>query len=170
MEKQIVFKEVQKQTQKWIWFLLVIIGATLIFGSIQQIVFNRPFGTHPAPDWVFIPLFGLLSLLYCLVLGSRLHTEISREGILFQYKPFHRKAKIIRWDQVNDCYIRIYSPIKEYGGWGLRTGFNAKNGKAYNVSGNIGIQLELKDGKKILIGTKKGKEAERSLKSFLKTN
>lgn len=170
MEKQILFSEVQKQNQKWTWFLLVILGTTTLFGSIQQIIFNKPFGTHPMPDWGFIPLFVLLFLFYYLLMGSRLYTEISGEGIILQYRPFHRKAKVIRWDQLSDCYLRIYSPIKEYGGWGLRTAFNGKNGKAYNVSGNIGIQLELKDGNKILIGTKKGKEAEEALKSFQKAN
>ncbi len=170
MEKKILFKEEQKQTQKWIWYLLIVLSATTLFGSIQQIVFNTPFGTHPIPDWGYIPLFGLLFLLSYLVMASRLHTEISRDKIIYQYKPFHRRAKILPWDQVSECYVRLYSPVKEFGGWGMRTAFNGKNGKAYNVSGNVGIQLELKDGKKILIGTNKGKEAENALKSFQNSN
>jgi hypothetical protein len=122
------------------------------------------------PDWGFIPLFGLLVLFYYLILGSRLYTEISGDRILYQYKPFHRKAKVIRWDQISECYIRLYSPVKEYGGWGIRTALKRKNGKAFNVSGRVGIQVELKDGSKILIGTNKGKEVEEALKSIQKIN
>jgi hypothetical protein len=38
----------------------------------------------------------------------------------------------------------------EYGGWGIKYG---KMGKAYNVSGNRGVQLEFTDGKRLLIGS-----------------
>ena len=56
----------------------------------------------------------------------------------------------------------------EYGGWGLRGGFflNKGKGTAYNVSGNIGIQLEFVNGKKILIGTHKRDEVDRVLKTY----
>ena len=43
-----------------------------------------------------------------------------------------------------------YNPIAEYGGLGIRFG---PNGKAYNVSGNTGLQVILKNKSKVLIGT-----------------
>jgi hypothetical protein len=36
---------------------------------------------------------------------------------------------------------------------------------AYNVKGNIGLQLGLKNGKKLLLGTQKGAEIEAALKN-----
>ena len=51
-------------------------------------------------------------------------------------------------------YVRQYSPIIEYGGWGLRFGIFGK-GTAFNVSGNKGLQLEFINNKKLLIGTNK---------------
>ena len=63
---------------------------------------------------------------------------------------------------MSKCYVREYSPIAEYGGWGLRGGFFGK-GSALNVSGNKGLQLELKNNKKILIGTNKPKELSETL-------
>jgi hypothetical protein len=54
-------------------------------------------------------------------------------------------------------YIRQYSAIKEYGGWGLRIGLLGK-GTAYNVSGDKGLQLEFTTNKKILIGTNRADE------------
>ena len=57
------------------------------------------------------------------------------------------------------CYVRIYSPIKEYGGWGYRTSLGKKKGSAFNVKGNKGIQIEFKTGKKLLVGTQKESEA-----------
>ncbi len=170
MEKKILFLEVQKQNQKWIWFLIIALCGTILFGAVQQIIFNKPFGTHPMPDWGFIPLFGLLALFGYLLMGSRLYTEIRRDSISYRYAPFHKSANVLTRDQISECYVRFYSPVREFGGWGMRTALNKKNGKAYNVSGKVGIQLELKDGRKILIGTNKGKEAEQALKIFRKTN
>jgi hypothetical protein len=51
--------------------------------------------------------------------------------------------------------VITYDPILDYGGWGIK--YN-RHGKAYNVSGNKGLQLYLKNGKRILIGTQKESE------------
>ena len=48
----------------------------------------------------------------------------------------------------------------DYGGWGIKYGLK---GLAYNISGNFGIQLELKSGSKILIGTQKPDEVKKLL-------
>ncbi|TBV28449.1 hypothetical protein DMZ43_00440 [Meridianimaribacter sp. CL38] len=72
------------------------------------------------------------------------------------------------WKSINNAYVRTYEPISEYGGWGIKGGWNKSKGKAINVSGTIGIQLELADGKKLLIGTKKQIEAENTI-AYYKT-
>ncbi len=168
MENKILFKEEQKQKQKWIWFLLIVLIISTLIGAIQQIIFNKSFGTHPIPDWGFFAILGLLLVLFYFLVKSNLYTEITSNYILFHYKPFYHKPIIIKWENVKNCYIRLYSPIKEYRGWGVKKAFNTKNGKAYNVAGNIGIQLELKNGEKILVGTQKGKEAEIAIRSAFK--
>ena len=50
----------------------------------------------------------------------------------------------------------------EYGGWGLRYGFFGK-GRALNVSGNTGLQIEFNNGKRLLIGTNKPRELKEVL-------
>jgi hypothetical protein len=61
--------------------------------------------------------------------------------------------------------VRKYNPLTEYGGWGYRTGFGKKSG-AMNVKGNIGIQIELSNGKKLLLGTQKKTEANKVLETY----
>ena len=170
MEKHVLFSEVQNQTMKWICFLLLIIALVLIFGAVQQLIFKKPFGTHPAPDWAFIPMFALIGFFLLMLGTSSLKTQITRDHIAFKFSPFLNKERVIKWEDVEKSYVRIYSPMKEYGGWGWRTAFTRDGGKAYNVKGKIGIQLELKDGNSILIGTQKGKEAEEVLKSIKSIN
>ena len=62
------------------------------------------------------------------------------------------------------------SPIQEYGGWGYRTSFGKKKGSAYNVKGDKGIQIELKTGKKLLIGTQKEDEAQQVIGRYFNIN
>jgi hypothetical protein len=53
------------------------------------------------------------------------------------------------------AYYRAYSPINEYGGWGIRTG---ARGKAFNMRGNEGVQLVLRSGQRVLIGSQRPEE------------
>ena len=56
--------------------------------------------------------------------------------------------------------MRQYSPIGEFGGWGIKYGFGGA-GKVYNVSGNQGLQLVYHDGSKLLIGSKRPEEIQK---------
>ena len=58
------------------------------------------------------------------------------------------------FQDVETMYRRSCRPIKEFGGYGVRWGFG-NNGRAFLVSGAEGIQLLLKGGGKVFIGSKK---------------
>jgi hypothetical protein len=49
-----------------------------------------------------------------------------------------------------------YSPLREFGGWGIR--FAPGKKRAYSVSGNKGVELELSDGMHVLIGSQRPEE------------
>jgi hypothetical protein len=170
MKTKVLFEEAQRQNQKWIWFLLLMILGLVIFAFIQQILFHKPFGTHPVPDWAFIFFFTIPLLFFLLLFRMELRTRINDKQISFSYRPFFRREKVIEWSDIKNCYIRIYNPIKEYGGWGIRWSIKKGHGRAYNVSGNMGIQLELVNGDMILIGTRKPREAEEIINSILALN
>ena len=139
----------------------------VFFGFVQQVFFKKPFGTHPVPDWVFSFFFALPLVFLFMLLRAELRTTINEKYVAFSYRPFIKKEKVYEWAVIENCYIRIYNPVKEYGGWGIRTAFKRGYGRAYNVSGKMGIQLELKNGDLILIGTRKPKEAEEVIKRIL---
>lgn len=75
------------------------------------------------------------------------------------------KSRVIPLNNIANMYVRKYKPLREYGGWGLRMGLFGK-GSAINVSGNMGIQIELKNGDRILIGTNKPDDAKRIIKDL----
>ena len=58
-----------------------------------------------------------------------------------------------------------YKPLAEYGGWGIKYGFK---GKAYNVSGNKGVKIFLKNGLNIMFGSQKYNDLAKALKQVWK--
>ena len=135
---QTIFYEKQQFRQVWIWMILILILLILLIPIISGV-----FG-------VFLNII-LLMIGYCFIwlfYSMKLITEIKKDGIQITFTPFTNF--IIPFNKIRSYKIREYRPILEYGGWGIR--FN-RAGKAYTVSGKIGLQIELSNGKEILIGT-----------------
>lgn len=157
-----VFKEEQRFTQLW----LIVLMAVSIIVPITIITkkFLRENTTMTTNELVCSLLIIFLSALIIFVF--KLTTKIDEQGIHYQFFPFHFKLKCIKWKEISKAYVRIYDPIGEYGGWGLKGGWSKSKGKAINVSGDIGIQLELKNGKKLLVGTQKEDDVKRVLDTY----
>jgi hypothetical protein len=155
-----VYNETQKLSQPWIWIVAIISGLLAIglsgAGVYEQIIQGQKSGIYPMSEdrliFVFILLLILFISIYLLLVFSKLTTIIDKNAINYKYFPFHLKFRSISWNEIEQYDVITYNPIKDYGGWGIRFG---KKGKAYNVSGNKGLLLYLKTGKRILIGTKK---------------
>jgi len=103
-----------------------------------------------------------------LFLLLKLETEVRPDGLYVRYLPFHIHFKRFGPEDLSEYYARRYKPIREYGGWGIR--YSLRNGKAYNVSGNKGVQLVLSSGKKLLIGSQKADELETAIRSIMENH
>jgi len=53
-------------------------------------------------------------------------------------------------DEIDAMEPVMYSPLKEFGGWGLRGG---KQKRAWTARGNRALVLTLKDGRRIYLGS-----------------
>ena len=147
-----LYSERQRFRQWWLWALVLITPAIFLWAILQQIVMGSQFGNDPVPDYVLVVLVvivggGPLLFLY----STGLDTEVRDCGVCIRFRPFHRKWVVFRFVSIQKAVAQTYSPLKDYGGWGIRYG---RKGKAYNVSGNKGVLLTLKDGKNVLIGSK----------------
>ena len=164
-----VFAERQRFKQWWLWLILLGIGAVLIFRLYTQIDLIEQSNDLPESEKAFFFSLGLLASIALLFAFARLDTRIQRDGVYVRFLPFHFSFRHYPWEKISKAYVRKYNPIAEYGGWGLRLGLFGK-GKAFNVSGNIGLQLEFSNGKKLLIGTKKPEDLKRILEKVPKTD
>lgn len=150
------FREEQKFQQVWVWFIVVGIAVLVWYSTIQQIILRCPFGGRPAPDTLLIIFWLLFGIgLPALLLSAKLVTEVRSDGIYIRFVPFHFSFHKIAFEELKSFEVRKYNALREYGGWGIRYG---PQGKAYNVGGNRGMQLELVDGKRILIGSQRPEE------------
>ncbi|NRB84289.1 MAG: hypothetical protein HRU49_11025 [Winogradskyella sp.] len=159
-----IFKEQQRFNQLWLILLMFVSLLVPIALTIGTYIKNPDQFT--ALEFTLIIVTTLLAP--CLIFIFKLSTRIDQEGIQYKFFPFHLKFKHIQWNEIDKAYIRKYDALTEYGGWGIKGGafWKKDKGTAVNVSGDIGIQLELKNGKKLLIGTQLKNESEMVLQTY----
>jgi hypothetical protein len=166
------FREIQLFRRRWMLLILLPIAllaiAPLVFGMYKQLVLGQAWGCRPLSDnalimHAFFAILlggGTLGLLYVL----RLETEVRDDALYLRFYPLIRRK--IYFKDIRACESRTYHPIREYGGWGIRYG--GKKGWAYNVSGNQGVQLELSNNKRLLIGSQRVEELAVAIKTKIK--
>ncbi|MBC7246268.1 MAG: hypothetical protein H5T73_00610 [Actinobacteria bacterium] len=164
-EKNTVFREVQRFHQWWIY--LVVLAVTLFawYAPLRQLFADRPPGEKEAPDWFMYLVWLLMGMGFpALFLSARLVVEVRDDGIHYRYHPFHLRFHRIGVEEIEEAEARTYRPVLEYGGWGIRYG---RKGKAYNVSGNRGVQLRLRDGRRVLFGSQRAEEFASALQEVM---
>ena len=152
------YHEVQQFRQPWLWLLLlattITVASVFMHGFYVQLYLGHPWGDNPMSDTLLV-IAGAVSILLTagltlLFYKLKLVTEVDANGICIRFYPLTSKS--IRFEDITSCKVRTYRPIREYGGWGIRFG---RNGKAYNVYGNRGVQLEFTDAMPLLIGSQR---------------
>ena len=143
-----IFREAQKFTQWWVWLILLLPVIFLL--SVEDSNYN--FGT--------LILIVIIILFYLI----ELRVSVNSQGIHYQFFPFHLKSYIIKNNEIKKIEALKYRPLSDYGGWGIRYAFKCK---CYNVKGNLGVKVFLKNGSYVLFGSQKNKELARALKQII---
>lgn len=140
------FHEDQYFRQSWLW----------VFIAVPIIVVLVVLASAPRVDTVGIAVGVGAALLVALLLGlARLETEVRDDGV---YVHFHGlwPTRRIALEDIDTYEARRYT-MWDSGGWGVH--FTLR-GIAYNVSGNEGVVIQLKQGKggQVLIGSQRPAE------------
>jgi len=98
--------------------------------------------------------FSLLALIFFL---PTLKTEIDDKGVYLSFKPFTNR--FITWAEIETAEVIKYGFV----GYGWRLSF--KYGKVYNVKGNKGLFIQLKNKQKLVIGTQNERELKAALEA-----
>lgn len=158
-----LFREVQYSRQ-W-WLCAVILGSAIVtIGVIGAALFGLlpAHGTdadRPLSDVALMAAFALVVVLefgVCwLFFASHMVTEVRPDGLYIRYFPFHRRFRQIRLTGTGNVAAVKYSPLGDYGGWGIRGSAKAR---AYNPTGDRGVRIDYDDGSHVLIGSGKPEE------------
>ncbi len=159
------FREEQRFRQWWLWVILVLLACLLAYGVYKQLILGQPWGDHPAPNRVLILLCVGYAILILWMWHTRLLTEVRDDEVEIRFVLVWPRKRIPLQD-IASCEARTYRPIWEYGGWGVRWG---KSGRAFNVSGDRGVQLVLTNGKRLLIGSQRAEELAAAILTRMQT-
>ena len=170
LQGELLFREVQTFGWPWPGMLIVVIGLVTTgvvivpFGSgmWQQLVVGRPWGDKPIPDavlYVVGPLAILLSLLPFAMLFSRLLVEVRTDGLRIELVRFRRPQVIAREE------VRETRPARiRWAGWGASdTPFR----RVYRMGGSDGVEIELKKGRKVVIGSERPRALLDAVRSMI---
>lgn len=160
-----IFKETQSFNKWWHYSL---ISSPFILFIILMILTQT--GVIETKNGEKEPLTFLISIITAFVfmvwfITMRLITTIDETGITAHFFGIPFCKKYINWNDIQSIQVVEYSPLFDYGGWGVRWSFN---GWCYNVSGKIGIRIIQKNGKPFLIGTQQAEETKKIIAHYFK--
>ena len=82
---------------------------------------------------------------------GQLRTRVTEEGVLVVWGLAEVIKKKVPFEEIESMEAVSYSPLGEFGGWGIRFGTQKK--RAWTVRGNQAVRLDLRDGIKLYVGS-----------------
>ncbi len=136
----------------------VVLTALVVAAAIGSAVTGPAQSLDPSVTLglILLPVFGALVIL---LMFGRMTTIVRNDAVYVRVWPLTRLHRF-PFDSIRACTDRRYRPLREYGGWGVRCG---RNGKAYNVTGNRGVQLVFRDNKRLLLGSQRSEALARAI-------
>jgi hypothetical protein len=150
-----LFRERQSFVRQW-WPLLL--GPAVLVPILVFLVPSHGSPLHLSWPGIIGPVVVVLGI--TLLLTLRLDTRLDSAGAHYRLFPLQWQWRSQAWAEVARAYVRAYDPLSEYGGWGLKG--TARN-RALNMSGDQGLQLELQNGRRLLLGTQRPAEVAQAL-------
>jgi len=154
------FQESQNLRSALMWIVLTGLLFFSIFSTLSQLLFKIPVGNNPMPNWALICLLLFSILLLLMTALTKLQVDVNHEGIKIDFRPLGRET--IAWRDVKRVEIRPLSMISV----GRR--YSPKTGHIYNAGADHSLNIELKNGRKLMVSTRQKEALEVYLKRIKK--
>lgn len=146
------FEEVQKASvlvaALVIGLVAIVIGAVVVWTPEYELRESLPFLF--APFFIAVTMFSTMTM----------RTRVDGKGV--HIRTLYVARRTLPFTDIESAEAVDYRPLRDYGGWGLRLG---PAGKAYNMKGDRGVQLKLKDGGGVLVGSGRSDELARIIQT-----
>ncbi|MBF9141972.1 hypothetical protein [Hymenobacter properus] len=151
-----LFQERQVFIRRW-WPLLL--APAIVIATLWWLLPANP----NQAGWSAAVAGVIVVLSIGLLLTLRLETRLDAAGVHYRLFPLQLTWRSRPWTELAAAYVRSYDPLGEYGGWGLK---GSQSNRALNISGDQGLQLELRDGSRLLLGTQRPAEITQVLEQL----
>ena len=133
-----------EESEMWAPWVTVVLGVCLLaagFGLTQ----GRPGEATLVLAFIF-PVFVLLAVLF-----GRLRVRVQQDALVVGFGYVDVIKKRVVYDDVQSIEPVRYSPLGEFGGWGIKWGRGDKI--AWTIRGNQALVMHLKNGKHLYVGS-----------------
>ena len=143
-QNDLIYREVQTfgSTLRRLLVVLMVLSLAISGFALWETITEPQSADILAPVLLTIVAMAIPIAAAVLMFAIKLETEVRTNALYVRLYPLHIRYRKFTPQDLAEHYSRTYKPIREYGGWGIRCSFTGK-GKAYNVSGNKGVQLSL---------------------------
>ncbi|MCL6613689.1 MAG: DUF1648 domain-containing protein [Firmicutes bacterium] len=130
----------ESQDPPWLKYLVIITATAIALGGFALYGASKP---AVVLYWVLSAIFFLLyGGLRITADGEWVRVRLGLSGI-----PLYR----VRLHEISSVEIREFSPLKDFGGWGIRV--NTEGTWAFFYRGSKGVLITRRDGRKVLLGS-----------------
>lgn len=166
MEDKILFQEKQKFTQWWLWLILLAPTFYILYKLVGPLFGGKDIEhsgnlsvslAMPTESWLMLMIL-LLILFFIFFMTMR--TTVDTKKVVVRHLYFIKKEWY--WNEIESAAIIKYGFV----GYGIRISLN--HGTVYNVKGNKGLLITLRNGKKRLIGTQKPEKLAKVVSAIIK--
>jgi hypothetical protein len=153
------FVETQPFRQTRLLILLAIPPVAMSLLCVWQAGLGHPWGKQPLSNTGVIGWTIFLWLIYLRLITIRLVTEVRTDEIRVGMRGLWRARRIPLQD-VQSAAVAAFDPVRDYGGYGVRS---TNRGVAYLAGGNRGVRLELANGSRVTIGSRRPEELAQAI-------
>lgn len=143
---------VHQETQPfaaWVW---IVIAACLLPGVAIAVAMAASSVPSARSSLAIVLIVDALLILILATFMAGVRVRVYDDEIVARLGmwpwPFRASVSDVLW-----CRATAYSPLRDFGGWGMRTSFRRNGMRALNGRGNRGVALEVAGGRRVLIGS-----------------
>lgn len=145
----VVYEDAQSRKPWFVWPVVLTVSAGALALLLMQVGLGRPVGSRPMPDaaaWILGIAVGLIGPL--IVALIKLTIVVRTDEVVVRYRPLMTRRYAMA--DIESVEAVTYQPLREWGGWGIRA--RPGTGWCYTISGDQGVMITLRDGRKRLLG------------------
>ena len=150
-----------KHTQIGYLILVITLAVTAFFIWVYLLALSEPPSPDSGPNLAITSIMALIVFILSSFITLQVVVDSNYLRIKFGFGIYHKKFLLRDIISVKTVRNRWYY------GWGVRVWFWPKMW-IYNVSGFDAVEIELKGGKKVRIGTNEPKKLEQAIRQSIK--